>query len=798
MQKLICRISLRNIKQNKGRTFSIFLGIFLATFILTLLISTYYCIEESIGQLLRSGRSWDGDAGIYVYTQDMEKKIENANSVREYCKGYHLGEILENGYVQTEVAYYTQKIAKWMRCNLVDGNMPEDMMDIVVSDDFLKKNQIEYSYGQNIDISYEIAGNKIIDTFRIVGYYSKQTSVKDMILVSKNYYEEKKEEYKKNGKTDRDFPVLVEVQFKKTHDFKQLTNNLLSKISLDPSTAEYIINEEIKNPLEGQLVILLIFFLTIIILIEYIWVSNIYYISLNKDIYLYRSLRNLGVTKKQIGSILYMQMNVVYIPAIIIGMTVGWIFSHTVLLSFLTRITLLKFTSFISLRLMSVLVLFYYIILLLCQLKVKKRLDKNIYNQQLKTIFNYKEKDGKHITNMLHRITWRRLYVHKKYVVTIIVMLFSGVLIGNILYTYIRGFDVEQYISSTLLADYIVHSETFSNEIENRKNFDLSELDKTNNLEGMLDEGGAAVQPINIELDDLIQKQYDKLVEKSSNKYGNMYTYLYGMDEIMLKHIKVLKGNLNLEAYSSGNYVLIDSLGLEDSGESCWNVGDQIELPTTGGNKKNYTVMAIVSLPYDLSYQSKWEGSSNIFLPMEEWRRDTGLDDYYVYLFNIEDNKTALWDQILEEIVNNDDKIVYESAKTKLSENMKYFQGLKIGLFVLMSIIILATISAYFNIMINEIINSKEESINLLKLGVKKKLLLKEIIWEGGVYVFWAVVIGAISSPIITRFIINNILRSQYIIFGIYEVISLIYLISGIIAIIIICWLYNHIVDMKK
>lgn len=83
---------------------------------------------------------------------------------------------------------------------------------------------------------------------------------------------------------------------------------------------------------------------------------------------------------------------------------------------------------------------------------------------------------------------------------------------------------------------------------------------------------------------------------------------------------------MNAELYHSGDYALIDALN--DNRETCFEPGDQITIPYSSGKEKKYIVMVVVELPYNLSYQSKWVASSNLFLPMDEWQKQTGQQEY--------------------------------------------------------------------------------------------------------------------------------------------------------------------------
>ena len=232
---LISRISLRNMKVRKGRTICVALSIFISMVFMTAAFLIYSSMSASYSNYLREGRSWKGDAGIYVYSEADAKAIKKSSMVRKSCEGYHLGEILTDGdYVQTEIAYYSDEMSDWMHCTPTKGRMPEKADEIVVSTDFLESRGIDpdKAINKTTDIEYNISDEKVNGSFKIAGYYKSETSAKDMILVSGDYYAECVEKYKTLGVKDTEFPILVEVIFSQNSDFEKLTKELIAQTSI--------------------------------------------------------------------------------------------------------------------------------------------------------------------------------------------------------------------------------------------------------------------------------------------------------------------------------------------------------------------------------------------------------------------------------------------------------------------------------------------------------------------------------------------------------------------------------------
>lgn len=210
MAKKMCnKICRRNLWREKGKSFCVFVGIWLAVFLGVTVGAAFDSIRSAAAALERSGRAWLGDAGVYVYSDEQARAVQNDGTVLSSCVGYHLGEITDSqGYVQTELSCYTEEIARWMNCYPTQGRMPETEKEVVVSDEFLKECGGTYPKENEIQITYSVGDRPISDTFTVVGVYEK-TNQKNMILVSEAYYAVVRKNALQNGAGESDFPILV-------------------------------------------------------------------------------------------------------------------------------------------------------------------------------------------------------------------------------------------------------------------------------------------------------------------------------------------------------------------------------------------------------------------------------------------------------------------------------------------------------------------------------------------------------------------------------------------------------------
>lgn len=782
----ISKISIRNMRSRKGRTICVFLSIFMSMLFLTIAFLLYSSFRTSYSDYLRDGRSWDGDAGIYVYSEDDVKAIEKSDLVKQANVGYHLGAILiDEDYVQTEVVYYTEGMCEWMHCAPTVGRMPEKENEIVVSSDLLEAKglSIDDFQGKNIGIDYTIAGQTVHGDFTVVGYYDSADAVKDLILVSEKYYAGCMDKYQTDaGRAD--FPILVEVQYAADHDFEALTQELIGQTSLSPDDAEYMVNAEVNGTLGAGIKAAAVLIAGVILLVGILLTLNTYNVSLNNDIPLYRQLYTLGVNKKEMLYYTYIQIQILAVAALLAGWVCGILITDTIIAPMISHMVTIRVSTQITPALFIVTAVSAELMTVLCVLMVYRKIRRYIGINAPSRSLHYQKNNGLRIRNLIWRMTYRRIGANKGSFVFITLMLLVGVLLCNGISSYISGFNAEKYISTSMLVDYAVHSSTFTSVEEKRKGFDKTQISGVDGLSGLEDSGGASAAEINVPLDDTARKRYEQLGVTSDNEQGNMHTYLYGLDEIFLKEMKALQGKIDAEKFESGDYCVIDSLGLEDTGTSCWNVGDTIYLRNASGKEKEYTVMAVVSFPYDLSYKSKWEGSSDIFVNESEWKDITGKSDYYLYAFNVDDKHKGIWDDTLGQMVKADDTLVYESAKTKLDENQNYFYQLRMLMVVMTAVSMIIILGGLLNIIFSEMNSLKKESVNLQRIGVTRKELLTTFCIETGSYMFIGILLGTLLSPVIVRMVIDGVIAEDYVSYKGVGLIDVLYLIFGSVVVI--------------
>lgn len=794
----IIKLSIRNMKNKKGRTFCVFLSGVICILFLTIVCSIISAIYTTFGEYLRANRLWKGDASIIVYTDEDREVIQNSNLINDSCNMYYLGAVLmddNSEYMKYEISYFDKKMCDWMGVDLVEGRLPNSADEIVVSDEYLQENGLKYRKNLVAEINYTCAGTTVNKTFKIVGYYDTgECAKKDEILVSRKYYEQQRQVFADNG---ADFPITVEVVYKQNHGYQKLTEKLISKTSMDIDTAEYLVNNESDSQFGMGMVVSFFFVIFLIGVLGALLIMSTYGLSINSDLKFYKSLYILGISAKELFAIFMTQILLVSGFSALIGIASGFGLSKLVIMPIINKSTTLELEAKINWLILGIPLVVFVVVIMACALKLVFYIYKVVSLSRRAIKPKYRMRHGRCISNLLIKMTLRRIGANKKIFFLISFFLFSGIVIGNGINTYLNGFDVAKYIDEGLYADYTVHSSSFGKSVERREPFRYEELADISDLEGMKNAGGASICDLNVELAENVLSKYKKL-QTGTSAENSMYTSLYGVDDILIDKMQVLNGEIDLDKLHTGNYVLIDSFGLEDNGETIWNIGDTITLQNTEGKQKNYIVMAIISLPYDLTYQSKWEDSSDIYLPESEWKSFTDEDDYYIYMFDAEESYHAEWDNWFTNKVSEDSNLVYESAKTKADDNEQFMSQLRSFVWALIFVIILGVLIGFFNIIVNEMIGLKEELINLQRIGVGANKLVMQFFIEAAMYILLGIVTGIIISPIISRYLINDFIAEKYVSYKYDFTLSIVYMLIGIMLVGLAGFLFQNLICRRE
>lgn len=803
MLPLLKKISLRKIANEKGKSACTILAIFLTTILFIVIFSTVFFIKDALDEISRDSASWIGDAA-FIATDEEAEKIVNSDLVSDSTYGLHIGEILDSGgYIDMELVSYEEKMAHWMKCYPTEGHMPVTDHEIVVSKEYLEDHNLQYQENKIIEVTYSVDGTEYTDSFSLVGLYNRDIHSKNAMLLSRDFYNEVSSRLREQGKDSRDTMYkLVEVIYRSSSNIEDTTYQLMDEVGFNEDNG-FTINDglSVGGDISTGVYLILGVFILFVILIGYLFISNIFSISMNQDVKFYGKLVMNGVLETEIKKMILLANNRLFLIAVIPALAVGFLFTSLTLPEILSSFFTFQIENKSNIFIFMLAAAFSYLTLIISSRK-PINIAKTVSPMGMKRYMNkLKPVNTSDNGNCLNKFVMRRFQNDKKNALKIYISIAISIFLANLFYTIVVGFNEKEYISSNMAADYIVTNKTFYSETDDREreNISSAELIACSELPGLIQSGGGGRCGINIVMNDTQAKEYNEIVGDSNlnnHEPGNMYTYVYGLDDIMVKKMTVIEGEIDLKSYHTGKYVIVDSLGNE--GSTCFHVGDSVTIPFQSGNEKIYTVMAVAELPYEISFQSKWMGSSDLFLPFLEWSSNTGINDYYMYTYDVQEEYKKWWDDTLSSIVSNNSSLRYQSAKTFADDNEELINEIKMVGVVLSAILLCMGIMNFINCMSGSVYSRRKELAIMQSMGTTKAEIIGALVKEGILYMVGGIIFGCIVSVPCTYLAVEGFLTLYCVHYNFYSFIYLLFAFIGIVtAVLVPCISYLH-MDKKE
>lgn len=810
MFPVLRRISIRKTANEKGKSICIILAVFLTAILFIVVFSTVFFFKDALEEVLRDSAGWMGDAA-FIATDEEAQKIADSNLVSDSAYGFHIGETMDSG-AYIELVSYEEKMAYWMECHPAQGRMPEKDHEIVVSDIYLENHNLQYRENEVIDVSYLVDGAEYTDSFTLVGMYKRdiRSVVGNVMLLSDDFYDEVSLRLQEEGKDSRDIMYkLVEVIYHPSSDIEKTTYQLMDEVGFDAENGNFTMNAanfSLEDIVGIGAYVVLAFFIGLVMVMGYLFISNIFSLSISHDVRFYGRLVTNGVSASEIGKMLLLGNSILFLIAIIPALAVGYLFTSSTLPTILSSFVTFQVKNKSNLSIFIWACVFSYLTLVLSAKKSIKAAKTASPMAMKRYVDRFKPVKDNNNRNCLNKFVMRGFHNEKKKVWRIYISIAISILLANLFYTIVAGFQEEEYISSNMETDYTVASKSFYSYFNDNQRETVSSdaLSGCSGLPGLTASGGGGCTGINILLNDAQEKEYNEIVGDNNwneREPGTMYTYVYGLDGIMVQKMTVLEGEINLEKYHTGQYVIVDTFygsGIGDEKSTCFHVGDSITIPFQSGTEKTYTVMAVAELPYNISFQSKQMASVDLFLPFPEWSGCTQIKDYYMYTYDVEAKYREKWDDALSSIVSSNTSLTYQSAKTLADDSRETINEIKLLGFMLSAILLCMGIMNFINCMANSVYSRRKELAIIQSMGTTRTEIIVLLAKEASVYMAGGIILGCIISPLGTYFAVDGFLAPYCVHYGFYPFIYLLFSFIGLLAVILVPWISYVYMDKKE
>lgn len=354
--RFLNNLTIKNFKINKKRTISLIIGIILAIFLITSVITIISSFQKT---LLEHTKKTKGDyhygfLNVPAFELDEFSKDENIDKIFvTKILGYSSLQESSGTNIPLEILSFSQGSLDNLGLEITDGRIPQTDSEIIFSDTLTKYNETDIKLGSQIELELQNGDNSYKKTYTIVGMVNitdeyietvnNPNSDKYIAITKLNEYSEsdKLNVYIKIKDLDKRLETIAKLQGIGDNTYKNLigSNNAITEKNLSRyennkyvylynntllgmQTGDYI-DETAKMVYSVAGIIILVIILTSVYCIR-----NSFDISITEKIKQYGILSSIGATKKQIRKIVFHEAFILGIISIPIGIIIGILFVY--------------------------------------------------------------------------------------------------------------------------------------------------------------------------------------------------------------------------------------------------------------------------------------------------------------------------------------------------------------------------------------------------------------------------------------------------------------------------------------
>ena len=325
-QPVIKRIAKTNLKSNFRRSITMILAVLLSSFLLfsVFTVGLTYLKMNKLQNIRLNGA--DFDAVLYGVTEEQKTILDNDENVKQFGILTVAGAVRETetdktpgvGLLYADAVLWDDMMSPTR--TFLQGKYPTDENEIMVTEEALKKCGFENKKtGDEITFVYEIKEKRQEKTFQISGIWGG-FGIVDNFFVSKAFCEQEGIEELYNSRCD--------ISFEKRWMSEEEQQAFIDKMELGKSQRLFYVYEfgnaaEIFWGIAG--------IVAVTCLSAYLLIYNIMYLSVAGNIRYYGLLQAIGMTGKQIRSLIKKQMIWIGGIGISLGLFLGFFVSFSLI-----------------------------------------------------------------------------------------------------------------------------------------------------------------------------------------------------------------------------------------------------------------------------------------------------------------------------------------------------------------------------------------------------------------------------------------------------------------------------------
>ena len=832
--KVIRKLSMKSLRSNRMRNLFAVSAIILTCMLFTAVFSLVSGMMQVAQEQTMCEVGGRFHAGLKAVTKEQYEEVASDPLVVRSDYNIYVGFAENIVKRQAEIRYFSEDThLKDYFIELEEGHLPKEEDEIVVDTIILDELKADYKVGEKITLIFSFLGEKIEKEFTVSGWYEGNRIMHaSELIIAEAYWKELK-----GNLSDEDFREWGEANpqdkgvglyagnlfFENATDIEDKVCTAITNAGYEPETeVDYGVNwaymTSRMDAADPMTMIVMAGAVITILLTGYLIIYNIFQISVISDIRYYGLLKTIGTTKAQLKRLILRQAMMLSVVGIPIGLILGYgigklalplalsigdtgnmkieLQFHPMILVFSIGFSVL--TVFLSCRKPGRIAGNVSPIEAVRYTEAVKKQKKKTYRTSSK--LKKKTYKNKNQETRLFSMAWGNLGRNKGKTGAVTAALTLSMILLLVVTQAVGSFQVDSYLSARIVDDFMIAGNSLFSLGSSVAGYEISEdyVLMADAQKGILVRNelwcGSSDR---IKLDEEALARYEKLeqedklrmdeyskIESDAVKAGlnGINGFSYGYTDGLLSNLKVLEGELDIEKFQNGDYILLGLFnGAKElpAADSLYHPGDMVtvesvtdeskahEIKNEEGevinyyydtvNPRQYEVMAIVEIPYSMDLHRYSANAMDVVLPLREFQQaDPNYTERFAVSYQIEEQYKEEFEASLKEYTENTDRLMAYASKNSLKKEFSgMIQGIALIGVSLSVVIAIIGILNFINAVVTGILSRKRELAMLTSIGMTGKQMKKLLIYEGISYVLTAGVISFVIGNILSRVMLS-------------------------------------------
>lgn len=796
-RNVVSRLANRSFFANRSRNSFALIAIVLTTILITAVFTIGISLSDGMQQTLIHAYGRSTEVDFQYLTEDEVQRVAAHTLIREYGLSRLITQTSEGVFRQLPCEIHTadEKFAEFTFSMPTTGKLPQAENEIALMSWILDAMGVPRELGQTVHLNFDVNGQPYSLDFVVSGFWDSDVNLNpygiayisdrlaDKLLIDVDpaetrmgagYYGVTKLTANINGK-------LSEID--------QNVDSILQDTGIDFKEAGVLFNGAYdSDQMDAEMIAGMALIIAIILVSGYLLIYNIFYISVIRDVKFYGLLKTIGTTQKQLKRIVNFQALLLSAIGIPIGLLFGYLLGIVmipVLLSFITidytatSPNLWIFLLGAGLALLTVMIS--------CHGPAKKAAKVSpveaVRYTNVVTTSGKKTKRGSGGAK-ISRMAWSNLFRSRKKTALVIASLSIGLILFNIVYTYVNSFDVNKFLESHINGDFLIADTDYFNltklhapsyTVDEELLSDVETLDGVQEIAKVyyeqgfekVETEGKIRQKINdyYRNDPMMQREFPTEAEMEAaiaNRNEEYYIpiQIYGFDPYWLEKLEenVIAGEFDRQKFLSGSYAVIGA-----DMQNLFDIGDTVDFKvgSEDGEQKQYQVMAKVNHRafHSLSAHFISIPGCSLYLPSSEFAQWERADIMSATVMADEDAVERLQVEIGELLLRNPE-VDFRSRADYIAEMKSDNQKFALIGFTLCGVILLIGILNFVNTTMTNIFSRRQELAMLQSVGMTagqgEKMLIFESMYYMGMTLLLFVTVGYGVSYFAVHTVVQN------------------------------------------